>query len=247
MRFDAVFFDSGGTLFRATRRGDVAPGTSLEEVREARGGRLARSLAALGHNVDVERLAALLAKFEETGPGRVGPPYTYINLTNDVAAALGLRLSDDEALTCADAYVGPRYQSWLFPGTEETLRALTEAGLHVGLISNTYIPRRVADRVLRQVGLLRYLKTRIYSGHEGVVKPDPRIFRLAEERTGFTGERILYVGDKVAKDIEPPRALGWAAALKRSSAATSNGLADFEFDETPELLPFVLGDHDANR
>jgi hypothetical protein len=45
----------------------------------------------------------------------------------------------------------------------------------------------------------------------------------------------------VRSDIEPARAVGWSAALKRSSAATSNGLADFEFDETPELIPFVLG------
>ena len=97
------------------------------------------------------------------------------------------------------------------------------------------------DRSLRGVGILKYLKTRIYSGDEGLVKPDLRIFKLAEKRAGLRGKRVLYVGDKVEKDIKPPKALGWSAALRRYTETTSHGLADFEFDRTQELLGFVLG------
>ena len=41
MRFDAVFFDSGGTIWHAAAAGSVPPGTSSEEVRARRFRRVA--------------------------------------------------------------------------------------------------------------------------------------------------------------------------------------------------------------
>ena len=236
MRFDAVFFDSGGTLFGD---GEVVRPTR-SEVRDARAVRLAHCLESMGHVADADRLAELLPPLEQAAPGRFGPTYTYVDLMAAVAEALRLPLPEAEALICADAYVGPVYRSWLFPGTAETVAALSAAGLHVGLISNTYIPGFVADRMFRGVGLLRYLQTRVYSGEAGLAKPDPRIFKLAEQRAGLAGQRVLYVGDKPDKDVEPPRSLGWATALRRSpTAADSSGPADFHFRHTAELLDFV--------
>jgi FMN phosphatase YigB (HAD superfamily) len=45
----------------------------------------------------------------------------------------------------------------------------------------------------------------------------------------------------VEADIRPAKAIGWSAALVRSSAAGSDGAADFEFDRMEELTRFVLG------
>jgi len=239
MRFDAVFFDSGGTLFMTPATMVGLPAPTLDEQRARRFARLAGALAQLGYPADEARLRDLLPDMEATGPRRFGPTYTYADLIGALAERLDLPLTDEQAALCVDAYVGPRHRCWLFPGTEQTLRGLIEAGVHVGMISNTYIPGRTVDRLLRDVGLLDYLATRVYSGDEGLAKPDPRIFHLAERRAGLAGRRLLYVGNKLDNDIKAAAAAGWATALKRSTFATSGGLADFEFDETPELLAFV--------
>jgi HAD superfamily hydrolase (TIGR01549 family) len=241
MRFDAVFFDSGGTLWLAPETGSVPAGTSGDEVRQGRFVRVAMSLVGLGYVADASRLAEVLPELEETSPGRFGPTYTYIDLMLALGERLGMPLRPEDAPLAADAYVGPRYRSWLPAGIEQTLCKLDAAGLRLGVISNTYIPGFAVDRLLRGAGLLRFLKTRIYSGDEGLSKPDVAIFRLAEERTGLSGRRVLYVGDKVSSDIAPARAVGWSAALYRSSASDSGGLADFEFDHMPDLTGFVLG------
>jgi putative hydrolase of the HAD superfamily len=97
------------------------------------------------------------------------------------------------------------------------------------------------DRNFRGAGLLEFLDTRVYSGDEGIGKPDPRIFHLAAERAGVAGRPILYMGNSVRADIEGGRGAGWSTALFRSSESTSSGLADFEIDAWSELPGIVLG------
>lgn len=240
-RFDAVFFDSGGTIWLSPAIGTVRPGTSGQEVRERRFERVAMALTGLGYPVSADRLAQALPPLEESCPRRYGEGFTWIDLMLDLGKELGLPIGREDACICVDAFVGPRYANWLSPRLRETLEELRQAGLPVGIISNTYIPGYCVDRLLRGVELLRYFPVRIYSGDEGVSKPDIRIFELARRRAGLTGGRILYVGDSVEHDIRPARQAGWSAALIRSSAKTSDGAADFEFDHMPELLEFVLG------
>ena len=90
------------------------------------------------------------------------------------------------------------------------------------------------------MGILNYFRIRVCSGEVGIVKPDVRIFQLAEKRSGMKGSRILYVGDNVENDIKPAKSIGWSAALRLSSEKTSGGLADFEFSHSEELTPFVF-------
>ncbi|KKL08754.1 hypothetical protein LCGC14_2572690, partial [marine sediment metagenome] len=66
MPFDAVFFDSGGTLFADGGAADASSAPSRAEVREARHVRLALSLKGLGHRVEFETLRALLGELEQT-------------------------------------------------------------------------------------------------------------------------------------------------------------------------------------
>ena len=96
---------------------------------------------------------------------------------------------------------GPRFQSWLFPGAAETMQCLTRAGLHVGIIANTHVPSWAMDHNFRGVELPQYFADRVYSGDEGVEKPDPQIFRIAEGRAQMGGSRLVYIGDRVDKDI----------------------------------------------
>jgi putative hydrolase of the HAD superfamily len=196
-------------------------------------------LHGFGYDVPLERIKADLVRCEELVRTKYSRPYTLERIIETLYERLGWPPKREEILCLTDAYAGPRYRSWLFPGTEETLKTIHECGILMGLIANTAWPGYSMDRAYRGVGLIDYLRVRVYSGDEGISKPNVEIFRIAERRSRMEGKKLLYVGNNLKTDIEGAKNAGWAAALKRSSTATSGGLADFEFDETPELLNFL--------
>ena len=98
------------------------------------------------------------------------------------------------------------------------------------------------DRAFNGVGLLKYFRTRVYSGDLGLKKPDPAIFRYAEVCSGLQGKGrgILYVGNDLEADVKGASGAGWSTAYRRSVGVGSDGLADFDFSETPKILEFIL-------
>ncbi len=52
----------------------------------------------------------------------------------------------------------------------------------------------------------------IVSGTEKVAKPDPRIYELVEERSGFGPQELFFTDDNAA-NIEAAQARGWSAHL----------------------------------
>jgi len=238
VRFDAVFFDSGGTLFGY--RPPPTDGTpSFEAVRDGRARRTAALLTAIGHPCDEAVVTAALDRVAAD----LGPGFTWssVDLITGLCGALGLPVRHEEILCVTEAYEGPRYRAWLFPGTVEALSALSRAGLPMGLIANTNVPGTVFDRMLHGVGLLEYLRVRVYSCEEGVEKPAPEIFHRAAGRLGVAGRRILYVGNSLEADVAGARGVGWSAALRLAAdAPTRAGLADLEFTDWPPLVEWVL-------
>ena len=54
----------------------------------------------------------------------------------------------------------------------------------------------------------------MFSGIEGVEKPDPRIYKLALERAGnIAPEEVLHIGDSMRKDYVPAKSIGMHAFL----------------------------------
>ena len=239
MKFDAVFFDSGGTLFKTDVLPGDCPDPTPDEMDQRRAERAWGLLNAFGYDVPLERIRAELAVCAKRVREECRRPHTFERIIETLYKRLGWTPKPEEILCVTDAYAGPRYRSWLFPGTEETLRCIHERGILMGLIANTAWPGYSMDRIYRGVGLIDYLKVRVYSGDEGVSKPNVEIFRIAERRSGMEGKSLLFVGNSVRADIQGAKDAGWWAALKRSSETTSGGLADFEFDETPEVLDFI--------
>ncbi len=241
MNFDAVFFDSGGTIFN-TRAPAVAGCPAPQKMRDARGARTTAMVKALGHNAPESSVLDILTRLEAYHAQQHNPAYTFVRLIEDLYAELHLPALPEEVLCVTEAYCGPRYRSWLFPGIHAALTQLRDAGLFLGLIANTTWPGWVMDRVFRGVGLGDFFQVGLYSGDEGVAKPDASIFKRAEERAGMAGKRLLYIGDSVEYDVKGARNAGWASVLFRSSAASSEGLADFEIDAWDSLPAIILGD-----
>jgi len=97
---------------------------------------------------------------------------------------------------------------------KETLTGLKEFGLKLGIVSNTFVNRASLERHLRKLGLLDFFSVRLYSYELGLRKPDLGIFKIAAEKIGEALENILFVGDRIDKDILPALNGGMTAALK---------------------------------
>jgi HAD superfamily hydrolase (TIGR01549 family) len=107
------------------------------------------------------------------------------------------------------------------PDIRETLGVLRRMGLKLGILSNTFISAGSLDRQLEQLGMLEFFPYRLYSYQYKFRKPDRRIFKAATEKIGEPAENILFVGDRIDKDVTPALKAGMRAALK--SAYTNTG------------------------
>ncbi len=102
------------------------------------------------------------------------------------------------------------------PKTAETLAALKNLGLKLGIVSNTFVTGSSLDKHLQQLGILHFFPVRVYSYEFDFRKPDTRIFKVAAEKIGETMENILFIGDRINYDIKPATKAGMQAVLKEA-------------------------------
>jgi putative hydrolase of the HAD superfamily len=88
------------------------------------------------------------------------------------------------------------------------LAFLRQAGYATGLISNC--PAIAAD-LWPESSLAPLIDVAIFSCLVGLLKPDPRIYRLACERLGIAADRCLYVGDGGSRELSGAVACGMDA------------------------------------
>ena len=100
------------------------------------------------------------------------------------------------------------------PKIKETLAALQKMGLKLGILSNTFVNGHSLEKHMEQVGILDFFPVRLYSYEFDFRKPDTRIFKIAAERIGEAVENIMYVGDRIDKDIKPALKIGMKPVLK---------------------------------
>lgn len=208
--FDAVLFDFGGTLFdhttgpmlvvEAARRVGVAlaPGVAESVWSEIDTAAMDPDEVALGRDLDPSvwqtRWTALFGIADRVAPG--------------LGHAIDASMLDPLA--------------WVpYADTVPVLEALDEAGVAVGVVSNTGWDVRQPFAVR---GLERFVSRFVLSYEVGVAKPDPQIFRLGCDAVGSDPTRTLFVGDNPVTDggavtsglgalLVPPAALGAAHGL----------------------------------
>ena len=92
------------------------------------------------------------------------------------------------------------------PESVAALRRVKAAGMPVHGLTN--FGRETFPQTARRFDFLRRFDTVVVSGDEGVIKPDPAIFRILIERTGIDPARTAFIDDSAA-NIQSARDLGF--------------------------------------
>lgn len=95
-------------------------------------------------------------------------------------------------------------------GVDAALTRLRMAGFRLAVVSNS---EGTVEAMLEEVGLRRHFETVLDSTVVGLVKPDPRIFKLALDRLGASPSETVMVGDSPSADVVGARGAGLRAAL----------------------------------
>jgi len=181
MRFQAVFIDFGGVIVRTEDKGP--------RIRQAeRLGMTSR---------DLEKIIFESVTSQRASTGEIPEEAHW----QAVAEALGVSRQKADKIT-AEFFSGDRADAALL----DFLRSLRPER-KVGLISNAwsglraYITSQKFDDVFDEM---------IISAEVGLIKPDPRIYRLALEKLGALPEESVFLDD-VLVNVEAARSVGMSA------------------------------------
>lgn len=98
----------------------------------------------------------------------------------------------------------------------QTLGSLKDRGLKLGIVSNTFVNRSSLTRHLRELGILNFFPVQLYSYEYHVRKPNPELFRIAARTIDVPPRNIVFVGDRIDRDIVPAMSVGMKAVLKEA-------------------------------
>ncbi|MGB8226678.1 MAG: HAD family hydrolase [Sedimentisphaerales bacterium] len=102
------------------------------------------------------------------------------------------------------------------PDIKQTLEKLKQAGMKLGILSNTFINAVTLERHLAQFDILEFFSVRLYSYQFKFRKPDSRIFVEAAKKMGCEPANVLFVGDRLDLDIAGATAANMPAVIKRA-------------------------------
>ena len=249
-----LLFDLGGTLHSVIRRED-----SMRRFSE----RLIRRLSDYGIVLDTtpESLAVSLHENAEA--------YKHLSektLTELPAAQIWnehylreFHIGEDRLAPIAEElgflYDYDRLTLMRKPRLKETIAALHDMGIRMGIVSNI-ISTSLVPHVLKEYGIDRYMECIVMSSETGIRKPDPRIFHIALDRMGVTAEETGYVGDTISRDVVGARnaKLGLVVRIENPSIAHRDAAftgpdapqADYVIRELFEL-PEILREHNEHH
>jgi putative hydrolase of the HAD superfamily len=232
----AVLFDFGGTLY--------------DYACLAKGDRECLLALAQWSGVDADEPAlraaqrdAMRAVFRDYLPRRF---YLHRDLFRDAAAGVlqAFGVMPDPAVL--DRF---RRMQWdlhrrdfvLRDGVVDTLQALRDRGLHVGMVSN--IDDDQLEHLIDVAGLRSAFDSLLSSEAAGACKPAPAIFAEALRRAGCAPAEALFVGDTIAQDIAGATRAGMRSVLiwhRDDKPPPTDGVApDHVIRTIPELLPLI--------
>ncbi len=200
MPLETVFLDAGGVL--------VFPNWTRVSDTLARHGIGISAAALAAADPRAKRRIDLGETIEATSDLQRG--WLYFNLVLS-EAGVSLGAATEAALAELHEYHSVR-NLWEtvpadVPGALDRLRAL---GLRLVVVSNA---NGTLHAMFDRLGLAPRFDVLLDSYHEGVEKPDPRLFLRAIERSRSRADTTVHVGDLYHVDVVGARAAGLRAAL----------------------------------
>lgn len=225
-QYDAVLWDIGGVI------------VELKSIREG----YVAFVGELAAAADLDPETAL-----ETWKTALGDHFKSRDGTEYVTAREGYRKATN-ALFDGDP---PDEEAWMRtfrrtseasmrpePNAVETIRALDEAGVHLGIVSD--IDTAEADSMLSTFGVHDAFDAVTTSEAVGYTKPDQRMFTDAIEKARANGvgpDRALMVGDRYRHDVEGSAEAGLTPVAYGEDAA--GPAAEYEIDDLAALCDIV--------
>lgn len=108
------------------------------------------------------------------------------------------------------------------PGTHAIVRRLAQAGVPLYALTNFGAEFFAGFRPTAPI--FELFADVVVSGEERCVKPDARIYAIAEERIGLPPQRLFFVDDNPA-NVAAAAARGWQAHLFTDAATLERALA----------------------
>jgi len=126
----------------------------------------------------------------------------------------------------------------IYPDVVSTLDQLHQAGVRMGIVSNTTNPSFIKEEELRLTGLDKYFEFAVYSSSVPYRKPHPSIFDGVVSRLQVNLNEVLFVGDNLIMDVQGPQSIGMPAAwLNRNKSSLLDGISpDYQITNLRELL-----------
>jgi putative hydrolase of the HAD superfamily len=178
------------------------------------------SCARYGIDVDDSRFEVAAAEadaiFERAG-GEPYDPEIFVAYTRRIIEQMGgtgARLDACAREICAEWASCGHFD--LFDEVPAVLRALVDAGVRVGLISNS---QRCLESFQSHFELRGLIDATVSSPDHGFMKPHPSIFSEAVRRLGVAPGESLMVGDNLRDDIEGALRAGLRAVLVHRAAS----------------------------
>ncbi len=206
----AIIFDMDGTVLVWRD-----PAISFEQMALIQFGAVHQFLFGRGyHPPDVREFSSALfakARVRWREAMRTCRSYTVYDLLEEALPKLGLRVTKDDLAASVKAFESIPDPTGPSNGAVETLNALRDQGLKLGLISNSWSTPGYRDEELRRAGLLDLLEVRVYSSAMEVMKPHPAIFQRALVELGVAASQAVMVGDMLDVDIGGAQSVGMSA------------------------------------
>ena len=222
----AVFFDVDFTL--------IYPGPRFQGLGYQ------QSCAEHGIAIDASRfeLAVRQASSALESADQLYDDAIFVNYTRCIIELMG------GAGAAVEAVARRLYEEWaehqhfeLYDDVAGSLRALSTAGVRLGLISNSH---RCLDSFRSHFELDELISVTVSSLEQGFLKPHPSIFRTALERAGVRADEAVMVGDSLAHDVAGARRVGMRGVLLVRGGDPPDVDAGIDVIRTLTELPVLL-------
>ena len=126
----------------------------------------------------------------------------------------------------------------VYPDVVSTLDQLHQAGVRMGIVSNTTNPSFIKEEELRLTELDKYFEFTVYSSSVPYRKPHPSIYEGVVSRLQINLNEVLFVGDDLMMDVQGPQSIGMSAAwLNRNGSSLLDGISpDYQITSLLELI-----------